>query len=445
MSRLTPAIGASGIYELTSPYAVRPATTYTCKAIRSFDDIYRLNEDVFKLYYEPYGLSQAQFDADAAEGAVIVTLMANEIGLEISPSDPKTIVYVPDTYITKFPDGDVVPYSHVVLSASLGALPDYLDVTDTMNDIGNIISEKVGVTPTVNIHKASLSNVMNSADHEAAEVARQAAVTNRNTIYTQYNELDALYTALLAQYNDLEASYIGLYNQSGDNSEYLDSIGYFTIDLTNTASNDVVYVDAKFFNKVKYDMDLSAFPINSYIEVFSTNPANGATASVDGNNDLLFTIDQYEITDPSVIFTIKVYDDNDVELDEFTIELIYVSEYTSRIFGNLALDFDLTLAGPHTQRLYFGDFTRTQRVLLDEVVINDPFDPDELHYELAGAQTGVLFVYGKNYIEFTVDESLFLGNVDTNVNIDFIRRTTDVNNVITDFPGTMTIHITNSV
>lgn len=444
MSRITPAIGASGIYEVITPYTIRPATTYTCKAIRSFDDIYRLNEDVFALYYEPYGLTQSQFDADVVEGAVIVTLMANEIGLEVNPSDPKTIIYVPDTYISKFPDGDAVPYSHVVLSASLGALPDYLDVTDTMNDIGNIISDKIGVTPQVNIHKAPLSNVMTSSAHDAAEVARQAAVTNRNTIYTQYYELNNLYNSLLSQYNDLEASYINLDNSSSDNNEYLAKIGYFTIDLLNNTVNDVIYVDAKFFNQVKIVMDLTAFPVNSYVAIDSTNPLNGTTGAVDINGDLLFDVDQYSLVGTGATFTIKVYDDNDVELDSFTIELVYVSEYTDRLFGNLTLDFDLTNPAPHTQRLYFGNFTRTQRVLLDEPVINDVFDEDELYYELTGNVPGVDFVYGKNYIELTVDESLFIGNVDTTVDIDFIRRT-GIAPSITDFPGTITLHITNSI
>ena len=444
MPKLTPAIGASGIYELRSPFAVRPATTYTCKAIRLFEDIYRLNEDVFQLYYEPYGITLEQFQEDAAAGAAIITLMAVEIGLEVSPSDPQTIVYVPDTYINRFPDGDVVPYSHIVLSASLGAIPDYLDVSDTMADIGNIISEKIGVTPTVNIHKAGMSNVMTSADHETAELARQAAVTNRNTIYSQFNDLNNSYNALLAQYNDLEASYIAMYGSNSDNRDYLESIGYYTIDLNNNGNDDVVYVDANFFNKVKYVMDLSAYPINSYIQIFSTNPSDGATASIDGNGDLIFNIDKLSITDPSTIFTIKVYDDNDIEIDVFTIKLVYVSEYPSRIFGNLTINVDLTVNGQEIQRLYFGDFTRLQRVLLDETIIIDPWNPDEVHYEIANSVPGVSFVYGKNYIEFTVDENLFLGNIDTTVDIDFIRRTGETPS-ITDFPGTITLHITNTL
>ena len=443
MSRITPAIGASGIYVVTTPYTIRPATTYTCKAIRSFDDIYRLNEDVFALYYEPYGLTLVEFNNDVAAGAVIVTLMANEIGLEVNPSDPKTIIYIPDTYISSFPNGDAIPYSHIVLSASLGALPDYLDVSDTMSDIGNIISEKIGVTPEVNIHKAPMSNVMTSSAHNAAEIARQAAVTNRNTIYTQYYELNNLYNSLLGRYNDLEASYIHLDNTSSDNNEYLAKIGYFTIDLLNNTVNDVIYVDAKFFNQVKIVMDLTAFPINSYIDIDSVNPLNGTTGSIDVNGDLIFDIDQYNLTGNNALFTIKVYDDNDVEVDSFTIDLIYVSEYTDRLFGNLTLDFDLTLSAPHTQRLYFGNFTRTQRVLLDEPVINDVYDEDELYYELANSVPGVDFVYGKNFIELTVDESLFLGSVDTTVDIDFIRRT-GIAPSITDFPGTITLHITNS-
>lgn len=444
MSILTPAIGASGIYELRLPFTIKPATTYTCKAIRLFEDIYRLNEDVYTLYYEPYGITPEDFQADADAGAAIITLMAVEIGTEIAPTDPQTVIYVPNTYIERFPDGDSVPYSHIVLSASLGAIPDYLDVSDTMADIGNIISEKIGVTPVVNIHKAGMSNVMTSNDHETAEMARQAAITNRNTIYTQYHDLDQLYTALLAQYNDLEASYIAMYGTNSDNVDYLNSIGYFTIDLTNNTSNDTVYVDAKFFNKIKYVMDLSAHPINSYIGVFSIAPVGGVIATIDGSGNLIFDINQAGITTPQTVVTVKVFDDNSIEIDSFVITIVFVSELTNSVFNNITIPVDLTIPDNNVHRLYFGDFVRLERLLLNALSIVDPWDPDELHYELNGSVPGITFVYGKNYVEFTVDEGLFTGNIDTNVPIVFVKRTGEAPSIV-DTTATFTLHITNSI
>lgn len=445
MPRITPPIDASGLFVLLPPFTTIPGVTYTVKAIRTFDDIYRLNVDVFKNYYEPKGLSEAIFNADVAAGALMITLMANEIGLELSPSDPNTIIYVPDTYISHFPDGNDVPYSHIVLSASLGALPDYLDLSDIMSQIGTDISEKIGVTPIVNINKAKLNGVVPTADHIAFEIGREAAITNRNTKYTQYYDLDVKYQALKDQYDTLEASYISLAAVNGEDTQYLDSIGYYTIDLANDTSNDTIYIDNNFFNKIKLTMDLSAHPDNPYIEVSGTNPLNGTAASVDGDGNLIFNVDRSLISGAGATFLIRVKDENDIIVDNFTINIIYINLATPMLFGDTVLNFDLTLPGPYRQRIFFNTFTRTQRVLLDEVVINDPFDPDEMYFELSGLQTGVSFVYGKNFIEFTVDDSLFIGNIDTHVNIPFIRRTTDSNNVNTDVAGIYDIHITNTL
>lgn len=443
MTSPVPAVGTSGLYVLDTPYELRPATTYTCKAVRSFDDIYRLNEDVFALYYEPYGLLQADFDADVVAGAVIVTLMANEIGLETLPTDPNTIVYVPSTYILTFPDGNSIPYSHIVLSASLGALPDYLDVSDIMTDIGDIISDKIGVVPEVNIHKALTSGVMTSADHEIAETGRQAAIVNVTTTYTQFRDLTNLYNSLLGQYNDLEAAFIEMDSTSGENIDYLNTLGYFTLNVDSVALDDTIYVDSTFWNSVKLTMDLTGFAAGTYIDISTVSPVNGATAVLDVGDDIVITLNPATILTLTSVFNVKIYDILDVEIGDFDITLLYVDKTTNMIFGNTTLDFDLTLAGPHTQRIYFSAFTRLDRVLFDDVVVIDPFDQDEPYYELTEIVSGVTCVYGKNFIEFTVDEGLYTGLIDTTVPIVFIRRAGLAPSIV-DTLRTYTIHITNA-
>ena len=67
--------------------------------------------------------------------------------------------------------------------------------------------------------------------HVTAETTRQVAITNRNTIYSQFTELNNSYNSMLARYNTLEASFITMNANNSDNIDYLDSIGYFTIDL----------------------------------------------------------------------------------------------------------------------------------------------------------------------------------------------------------------------
>lgn len=442
MARVTPSIGTSGIFDLRAPFITIEDVTYTVNGIRTYEDIYRLNIDVFKKYYQPVGLTESDLEADIAAGALMITLMANEIGVELSPTAPNTIIYVPDTYINSFPTGDDVPYNHVILSASLGALPAYLDLSDVVTDVTEIISAKIGVEAPelkVNTNVAKLNGVMTTADHEDAEEARNIAITNRNTIYTRYYDLDLLYQQTLEQYQDLEEAYISLSQTNSEDREYLASQGYYTIDLENAATNQTIYVDANFFNKVKLVMDISSYPDNPYVEIDSAAVVNGTTASVDIAGNLIFDFTKISVTGVGASFNIDVKDENDFVLHQFTITLVYISLATPTTFTNATLSFDLTLPTPHRQRIYFNSHTRTERTLLDAPVINDPFDPDEPYYVLAGGSGGVTYLFGKNWIEFNVNESFYTGNFDTHVLVDFIKRGTS------DIAATFDLHITNTI
>lgn len=171
MSNMIPPINARGLYELQSPWTLVPNQIYTCSAIRKFIDIQNLGFDVFKTYYEPYGLTQTEYNEDIAAGAVIVTLT----------SETEAPVYVPSTYILKYPNESYHNYQHVVVSASLGPLPDYLDYTHVIQQVGALLSDTIGVVPTVNIHVAASEGSISPEDHDVAEAARQAAVANRVT------------------------------------------------------------------------------------------------------------------------------------------------------------------------------------------------------------------------------------------------------------------------
>lgn len=212
MARLTPPIGATGKYTLKTPFVTIPLGNYSCKAIRTFDDIFKLNVDVFEQYYVPMGISAEDYELDRVAGACIITLISNNIGVELEtdPAYQDSIIYVPDTYILKFPDGNAVPYSHIVLSLSLGALPDYLELTDVMADIADLASQKVGVVPAVKIHKALSTDIVSQEDSDIAEAGRQGAITNRETLFTNNIKLQNMYNELQERYDALEAAYIDL-------------------------------------------------------------------------------------------------------------------------------------------------------------------------------------------------------------------------------------------
>lgn len=169
--RMTPPIQCRGRYILRTPWEAVPTTVYTTIALRKFRDIEELGDDVFELYYEPMGLTRTEYSADAREEAVIVTLV-NEAG---------EYIYVPDTYIVRYPDMGDVKYQHVILSISMGAIPEYVPLDSLKQMISSLASDVIGVSNVVSEHIGPSRALVTPEQHELAEAARLAAITMRTS------------------------------------------------------------------------------------------------------------------------------------------------------------------------------------------------------------------------------------------------------------------------
>ncbi len=173
--RLTPPLYLKGAFVLLSPFNtdLRASTAYQCMAIRSFSDLYQKeNVQAFETFYVPKGIDEATYNADAALGAAIITLM----------SDTGHLVYVPDTYIESMPEINIVPYNHVVASISLGILPDGLDLAFLEDLIKGAIDEGLGIeNPIVNFHIVPSESAITPQQHADNESARNARIVNRDT------------------------------------------------------------------------------------------------------------------------------------------------------------------------------------------------------------------------------------------------------------------------
>jgi hypothetical protein len=177
--RKTPALYASGKYVLTTPFIADPNAVYVCMAIRSFDDILELKEDVFTTYYEPNGLNDTAYQADLAAKVSIITLM----------SETATIIYVPDSYIESYPDVSNVIYSRIVLSIDLGALPDKLGLEFLKTQLGNQCGDVIGVMPDILVHKSPTTDFISAQENATLESLRVAGITVLKTDYTRNREL----------------------------------------------------------------------------------------------------------------------------------------------------------------------------------------------------------------------------------------------------------------
>jgi hypothetical protein len=191
---LTPPLNASGEYTVNAPFALVPNTIYVCKAIRSYADLIASGVNVYQVYYANNGLSQSQYTADLNAGANIITLM----------SDTSPTVYVPDTYIAAVPSIDNVPYSEVIMAVSLGPLPSSINLAFAQQQIADAASNTIGVEADVQIWLLPTTGIMSQAQSDAAETARQAAITNRTTDYAALLALQAQYAQLQSKYTILE-------------------------------------------------------------------------------------------------------------------------------------------------------------------------------------------------------------------------------------------------
>lgn len=172
MASRTPPIFATGRWSLSQPFNAKVGAIYTCRAIRSFGDLEARGVDPYDTFYLPMALGRDAFEQDRANVANIVTLM----------SDTHPTIYVPDTYIKSYPDATTMPYQHVVLSMSLGAVPDTLILDDFKDKVQQYATATLGINSTIREHRAgALADSVDQITHQAAENNRLARIANNQT------------------------------------------------------------------------------------------------------------------------------------------------------------------------------------------------------------------------------------------------------------------------
>ena len=184
MSRVkrTPPLSVKGRFSVLTPYVVDQNNVYEVIAVRYFDDLELDGDSVYTLYYESKSLDRDEYSADAAMGATIVTLR-----------DPHgNVVELPDTFILSYPTMSDYEYRHIVLSVSLGALPNTVDLTHAINEIKGVVNSVLGIPMDrldVKIGSAPKQGTISPDQHESLEAARVAAITNNVSVYAQNESL----------------------------------------------------------------------------------------------------------------------------------------------------------------------------------------------------------------------------------------------------------------
>lgn len=182
MVRRTPAPGLKGAFLLRAPFTTEADVEYTVTAVRSFAEIRARNSDPLLLVYEPVKLTAADMQADIDEGAAIVVLRTRT----------GELTYVPDTYIEVYPYMGSIPYSHLIVSGSLGMIADSYDTTLITQVVASALSDFIGVEPTMFITRGEITDTISEERHVQLTISREAAVKNRETDRAAVLRLTAL-------------------------------------------------------------------------------------------------------------------------------------------------------------------------------------------------------------------------------------------------------------
>lgn len=174
-TRNTPVLGMHGVWDLISPWSADNTLLYQCVAMRFFTEMVGDGIDVLNTYYIPNGLTETQYTADLALGAVMCILKA----------DTGVIITVPDTYINTVPGIGMANYGSVIFSAEIGPCSLSLNFDFLKEQMGNLISNTIGLTPTIYVDQLATATAITQEQADAIEAARRAAITNRTTTYAQ--------------------------------------------------------------------------------------------------------------------------------------------------------------------------------------------------------------------------------------------------------------------
>lgn len=173
---MTPQMFAHGIYEVKSPYALPADVSFTCIAIRSFQDVRNEGGNVFELYYKPAGVEQSIYDTDDKNAVSIISLYAQG----------RVILHIPDSFITRVPVGDANGYSRLVIGAEVGIVPNTIDLSVLTQEIKNLISDYTGLTDsTVEIYTAPFTGNLTPQQAASFERNREAAMGGRVSTYAR--------------------------------------------------------------------------------------------------------------------------------------------------------------------------------------------------------------------------------------------------------------------
>lgn len=202
----TPVVGSTGSFTLKAPFDkdVVATQTYVCIAVRRLDELLALAVDPYAEYYvRPHELDESIYQRDLIDKVSICTLRA----------DTGQLIYVPSSYIAKFPALSGVAYRPMALAVSIGAIPDKTNLGPLKGEIKELVLGALGLKDSVvEVVEATLGSVeiMDYETHRQIEAARKAAISRLTTDHSMLLEAQQTIASQATLIKHLEAEVIRL-------------------------------------------------------------------------------------------------------------------------------------------------------------------------------------------------------------------------------------------
>ena len=188
--KITPPINSKGIFELHHPFTVSNKTVYEVVAIREIPDLQAEQIDIYKTYYQPKGISYSEYEKDINNDVAIISLYSSS-----------GVIYVPDTYIVRYPELAMGNYRHVVLSVSLGAVNKEINLAGLKKEIAEVCSKFLGVTANVRTHVAPTRDALTQAEADTLEKVRRGKIDIPDTSELKRREAQTKLNAIIHNNN----------------------------------------------------------------------------------------------------------------------------------------------------------------------------------------------------------------------------------------------------
>lgn len=163
MARLTPGIGAKGVFKFKSPWVAKENDVYTVTAIQVLSEYSRSGIDPFSAIYEPMGLKDGiggfSSEAEVKENPMIITLTGNS----------GDVIVIPDTYIESFPDQSTVKYFNFVASIEIGIFEENEGIDYIIPSILDMCERYTGRKADGKLFRLELERQPTNAEHRALQ------------------------------------------------------------------------------------------------------------------------------------------------------------------------------------------------------------------------------------------------------------------------------------